>query len=740
MFNINDKKCPQCGIENRSDARFCRQCGYQFSGDKGPIIDRHHWARRPQDFVVRIDADDMPGLLRHGLIVEPGTNAMLIIKGVNQGVMPPGEYALENVLQRFHDWATTGIPERATVLLVDVAPVDLEFHLGGRFTSDPLPIGITIRMRVEVAEPGKFLINVLKGKSSLSIDELRESLYYEVTQVADDWLRKHTLQQLVDEPKLRSELELAVEEVLRTVFIQSGLRFLQVRTVELNLEPYDQIKGVRGQLSLLKYRSAAETDLRKAQAQIDLDKAKEDHEIKKNYADLTQQQNLEELVEQTRKVELEERKVEVYQRMRQAATTDRMNEVRTVNDFDRFLDEQDRSKLLSEKEKAELLRTWKEEGEDHDRARAHLLARLEVEGNFELRVMELKQQQGFDIQKLDGEIEIVRKRSDAEYDMRRKTSEQELQLERDRMRIQQEKDAVEAQRKRLQMELGNDQRKMERQQDADDAELALSLLKRMKEIRREDDAAQRQLERLDDEERRRISRVDELERLKVHQQLELEKMEIQARERAADRAYEIQRIEALGKLGAEALIAVSGAEQAQIIVDLKRTEALKGMTEEQILAAAAEKSPEIARAFQEKFRAMADNKVSEREKELYERLLGDRDLTLHRTQEDADKRVREVNDANERAATRTQEITERALDRMSDTAQSFAKGSTLPPIIVTPGGIPGMVSPQVVFSGEPGSAGRPAAGSPKNCTKCGKQVAYDVKYCPHCGNKFEGME
>jgi hypothetical protein len=737
MFNLNNKKCPQCGTDNRSDARFCRSCGHQLGGDAGPKIDRHHWARRAQDFAVRIDADDLPGLLRQGLIVEPGTNALLIIKGVNQGVMPPGEYALENVLQRFRDWAVSGVPERATVLLVDVAPVDLEFHLGGRFTSDPLPIGMTIRMRAEVAEPGKFLVNVLKGKESLTIDELRQSLYYEVVQVADDWLRKHTLQQLVDEPKLRSELELAVEEVLRTIFNQSGLRFLQVRTVELNLEPYDEVKGLRGQVSLLKYRAAAETELRKTQAQLELDKAQEDLEIKKNYSELAHQHNLLDLAEQTRKVELEESKIEVYQRMRQAATTDRMNEVRTVNDFDRFMDEQDRRKLLSEKDKAELLRTWKEEGEDHDKARAHLLAKLEVEGNFELRVKELKLQQDFDIQKLDGEIEIARKRSDYEYEMRRKTAEQELALERERIRIQEEKDEVEARRKRLQMELASDQRKMDRKEDEEDAELGLRLLRQMKEIRREDDAAQRQIERLDDEERRRISRVDELERLKVRQQLEIEKMEIAARERQAERSHELQRIESLGKLGAEALIAVSGAEQARIIVELKRTEALKGMTEEQILAAAAEKSPEIARAFQEKFRAMAENKVSEREKDLYERLLGDRELNLRRTQEDADKRVRDVNDANERAAARTQDITERALDRMADTAQSFAKGTSTPPIIVTTGGGPGVISSQGYTPNVQG-AGQP--GSTKFCTKCGKPVAYEVKFCPHCGNKFEGMD
>jgi len=98
------------------------------------------------------------------------------------------------------------------------------------------------------------------------MDALREYLYPEVVAVVDDWLRHHTLQQLVEDPKLRAKLELALEEALRTTFGQSGLKFLQARTVELNLEPYDHVRGVRGKYTLLDMEALIDLEGRKRKA------------------------------------------------------------------------------------------------------------------------------------------------------------------------------------------------------------------------------------------------------------------------------------------------------------------------------------------------------------------------------------------------------------------------------------------------------------------------------------------
>ena len=195
-----ERRCGVCGAVNRSDAVFCGNCGKPLAQSEAPEIIRHRWTRTEDEFAVRIEADDLPGRLKKGVLVEPGTNAMVIEHGANRGLLPPGEYTLTNVSQHIKDWLTGSIPESTTFLLVGVVPTDLEFNLGGRYTREPLPIGVVLRVTLEVSDPGKFLVNVLRGRERLTKEEVREFLYPEVVQVVDRWLREHTLQELVDDP------------------------------------------------------------------------------------------------------------------------------------------------------------------------------------------------------------------------------------------------------------------------------------------------------------------------------------------------------------------------------------------------------------------------------------------------------------------------------------------------------------------------------------------------------------
>jgi phage-related tail protein len=201
----------------------------------------------------------------------------------------------------------------------------------------------------------------------------------------------------------------------------------------------------------------------------------------------------------------------------------------------------------------------------------------------------------------------------------------------------------------------------------------------------------------------------------------MKRLEKAEEQRKAERQFELDRLEKLGSLGTEALIAASPAEQGRILADLKKNEIFKGMSEDQILALAAKDSPEVARALAEKFKALAEGKATEREREMYDKLLSEKDA-----------RERATIEAWDKSSARAKETTERALDRMAETAQAFAKGQGGTPVIITgPGG------GQTFVAGGPAS---PAAkADTKNCPNCGRVVAAESRHCQHCGQKFEGM-
>ena len=691
-----EKRCGACGSINRSDAVYCMECSQPLAQSEAPLIHQNRWMAGEKDFAVRIEADDLPGMLKKGVNVEAGTNAMLLENGANIGMVPPGAYILSSFSQKFRNLFRAGLPKQLTILLVKLTPTDLDFHLGGIFSKDPLRIGISVKLQVEVQEPVKFLVNVLRGRERLPVEDLRQYLYPEIAAVADGWVRSHTAQELADDLTLKAKFELALDEALKRTFVQSGLRFLQVRAVEMNLEVLDRIKGIKSDYALQISESEAEATGRKRLVEVQ-------HEL-----------DLVELAKETSKIEIEERKVELYARMRQAATSDRMNEVRSENEFKAFLKDIDRQGLLDEKEQNELLRTWKEEAEDHELARAHLLARLEVEQNYELRVAELKSRIDLEGSELDYELGIESKKLDFELAKRRKTYAAELELERERHQIEGERVRLELENERLRSQ-------SEREEDAADADLAQNILKNMKAI-----------SRLDEEERRRIVREDELTRARAAIEFEVQRFELDERKRVGEREYELKRLDKLSTLSTEQLISITPADQARILSDLKRTEALKEMSEDQILAMAAEKNPQVALAFQERYKAMAEGKANEREKELYERLLGEQKDLLSKYETLSDKRVQDVTEANLRA----QETSKHAMDRLAETARAFADGSANKPVIVVGG--QGSGGTQVI-NPVSGQSNAQTEQSMKTCVTCGRQVEAQAKHCVYCGHKFEGV-
>jgi len=719
-------KCGVCGTENSGDAKFCRSCGRDLSKNATPEIQRHHWARNDQDFAIRLEADDLPGMLRKGITIEPGLNALLIERGVTRGTIPAGTYLLERPEQKLWDWLTTGIPERATLLMVEVTPTELMFNLGGRFTNDPLPIGANIRMQVEVAEPGKFLTNLLKGREKLSKEDLREFLYPEVVQIADQWLREHSLKELAENPATKAQLDIALEENLKKTFQQVGLVFKNIRTVELNLEPYDKIKGTRSQMALLNMSASVELEYQKLQATTEEDKhrleeetrlrrAQEEAELRRRWGDIQKLNILENLAEETRKVEEEESKVDLYSRMRQAVMSDKMNEVKSEADFDKFMDDVDYQKLLREKERTDLLQTWKESKEDHDRARLHLIARADVEHEYELIALQTRLKLGQDLQSVENEINIARKQADFEFEKRLKESDLALEMNRRNRQDKREDRELEAEDRIRQIDI-------EEREDKSDFES----LKRLTD-----------LELSKNEETRRIAREDELARAEAEQKKWREQWDAQQQKEKSIREDAILLNESLAKLGPDALIAASGLEQAKLIKELKETEILKGMSEEQILAMAAKDSPELAKAFEEKFKAASSGQSSQQMAALYERLLHEKDALLHQSIEQSDKHIQDMKETLDKAAGLSSETSRHAMDSMADMARSLGSGShQQPPIIInTPSGA---VTPAVPSGfGSQAPSNTPAN---KMCVQCGQFVPADSKHCEHCGHKFEGVD
>ena len=100
--------CPGCGAEVKASSHYCGKCGAPVqAAEKSPVtVDPlNRWERSSDEFARRIEAQDLRGLLQRGLIVEPGTRALIIQGGVLASVVGEGAYDLN------HRWAmSTWLP------------------------------------------------------------------------------------------------------------------------------------------------------------------------------------------------------------------------------------------------------------------------------------------------------------------------------------------------------------------------------------------------------------------------------------------------------------------------------------------------------------------------------------------------------------------------------------------------------------------------------------------------------
>ncbi len=431
-----------------------------------------------------------------------------------------------------------------------------------------------------------------------------------------------------------------------------------------------------------------------------------------------------ETVEQQAQARIFEERAQVREQMRQAVLSERMNEVRTEQQLAVFLREVDKDKLLRDDEWQRMQRDFAERKEEHDLARAHLLAQLKMERDFELRMAQALRTHELTTTQLAQQRteEQYRQQTQMQVEEERATWDLRMQRQRNEARRAEQDAEAAAQRERQTQDrmtqldlLLRDARTqaeidaIEREQDKLDLDLAMQAMERLKAIKRKDE-----------EERVLLALRVEREQAEMALQAEQRRMETQLQAERQRHEQELARMERMGQLSSEALIAVAGPEQAALLADLKRTETLKGMTDEQILAMAAEKSPEVAKAFQEKFRAMAEGKMSQREHALYERMIEEQKL--------ASRTQAEMVEAQGR---RQQEMFAEALRTQAEVAKAFAGSRPAAPTVVIPGaGMAGYGSPTVI--GEGGMAG----GEVQICPSCRVKQPVGTKFCTNCGHKF----
>jgi len=737
-------------------AKFCPQCQARLDTTQAPRLGDNRWRRGDDDFATHIIVDDVRGFLARDLIVEPGTQAILLVDGANVGIVGPGKYQMDDLIERFAVSLNLRSANRIEVILIDTADTELEFSVSGIYTDDPLEVTVTCVIDVQVATPMRFFQTLMRSRRSFPIHELRDYLYGEVEDAAGEWLGAYKVEHLRTNLKVKQDLEAAIQAHLQGTEDRNGLRFVRVRALDL-VHPYlDRVTQQRAALFIAS--AEAEEAFKAERARInqerrqrglmteeEVGKAEDTLARRKALYALYDDDQLQDLYEQERKVRMHEQRAQLWERMRQSVLGDRMAELRGEQQMETFLREQDRDRLLEEKGWQELQQLIREQQEDHQGLRAHLLAKTQMERDYEMRQIEFLQRTDLAEAELDWEIKQARRELEGKQDIDRRRWEYELQkrerqadFDRQQRRVddveRREREVQDTQaRLGIQMQEARTQAdiaRIEREQDQADAELGMLLLDRMKEIRRRDEM-ERDLHAFDMELRRTNLQLDaEQRRLAMELERDRQQQAYQLDQQRLTQDHEIERIRTLSQASAEVVISMAGPEQARVIADLKQTEALKGMSDSQVESLMASKSPHFAQALAERWKAIEAGKATELQKGLYERMLAQQAQTDLRVE----AAMRESLDRQDMAADRAQAAAVEAIHSMQQTAQTYAEHQQAPTVVVTPGMMGGGAT-QVGGAVPPGTV-MGQGGAMIVCQRCHLQSPVGTKFCQNCGYDF----
>jgi len=639
--------CPGCSKETQAEWRFCRSCGHALASDASPgltTVDEFVASGVPpalatvDEFVAseviarRIPSNELPGLLNKSLEVQEGQSALLFLNGRHDTTLPPGKHSLGNVL--------TGRGRDASVVLFRTADVAINLSLPGLLTADPLPLTVDLRLTVKIDQPLFLWTNLASGADAYTDGNLTGSLYPLVEEVCEHFFKSRPVRDLEQGSAIGRELQFALASHLDQQLSRWGVRLVSVQGVNVGCAAWDEITRSRTQY----FVTASEewTDL----------------EGRKRLFDVRQESELQTMAQETAEVAGVEKRVSLWARMRQAIQSNARGEIQSQSEMEDLVRQADKDRLLKDSERADLMRSLSEVGDDHQKTREFALRRVESEGEFELQKLGIWHRFGLEQERLTLETNQARQEMEGrwEMDLRRLDLDIEKKRRQEAFRREQEDASREAssQSRIRDAQTTATVDDYEREQDRADIGMAMDIFDRFKREKLEREWLQR-LHTLEAEERRLAMDLD----------AETQRLELRLREKRDQHVQDLERIQTLSGVSIETLIAVSESDQSQLLAQLARTRSLAGCSTEQILAMQVAENPKMADALKELLIATAASGQSEQ----YERLVTQLKDSATTSREDYQQNIVVM-----------QQMFDKALDTMKDTAVAFSGASVSSPV------------------------------------------------------------
>ncbi len=478
-------------------------------------LEQHELARRVYE-------SELSGFFQKAIVMDPHVRVLHIQEGNVKDIHLGGKIELMGIWKKLQSLA---FGKNDSVVLVNAGDFGLRWEFRQMACRDSVALDVVLEARFQIQDVAMFLRNWMQSQKSISHQQVQGRYYTELENCIDTEMKRLTREEISRSREAKDRLQAGVEKHLYTSFARDGILLVEITAMSFCNQKLEKMEMERRENHLMTQQERQRREEEIARAQMTL-------EYDQKLGEIT-------LAQETYNLDIYRRRSQIWQQMREEVQKDKQHKLLDGQQMENFLRNLDKERLLGEADYRKVVEEIAHSKEDKELARLHLLARLRLEHDQELKMMEI-----VNSGEKDG------KRLEQRLAQERRMLEQELSIEkmRNEARRHEEKENF-AHQKGIQAETILQKLELQKQEQAakvsdartrlETEKIEMEITKGWQEIKRykEEEELERELKRerekqaiaLEGEARRMRLRIEEQTALHG-MNVEVEKLRMQGKE------------------------------------------------------------------------------------------------------------------------------------------------------------------------------------------------------------------
>lgn len=248
MFGLGGVKCPRCEHRNGDSSGYCNQCGLTLGAPRSePVLRDNRWVPANDELAVYFGVRQLSGIFSKTLRV-PATTRAYILQGEQATEVPQGEYELEGFFTRLNNLLRD---QHGEILITRTTPLPVEFSFSDLHSAEFLKLSARFTVGLQVESVPAFAQHFMTVPGTVNTLQLHDLLAPSVRQVAAEFLGGRAVRDMANTAALREQLNERLHSALRQRLAEFGLAAVQVETLALRHDKYDDNRERVGSLFLV---------------------------------------------------------------------------------------------------------------------------------------------------------------------------------------------------------------------------------------------------------------------------------------------------------------------------------------------------------------------------------------------------------------------------------------------------------------------------------------------------------